>query len=68
MNINIDKIRKTESSPKIIRNFINNDKINDLLSLYEKLPLTVHNKKQNVKKKDGFQVLIKKWKNGIMMN
>ena len=53
MNINIDKIRKTESSPKIIRNFINNDRINDLLSLYEKLPLTVHNKKQNVKKKKG---------------
>ena len=64
MNINIDKIRKTESSPKIIRNFINNDKINDLLSLYEKLPLTVHNKKQNVKKKrwiSGFNEKMEEW-------
>ena len=64
MNINIDKIRKTEGSPKIIRNFISNDKINDLLSLYEKLPLTVHNKKQNVKKKrwiSGFNKEMEKW-------
>ncbi len=64
MNINIDKIRETESSPKIIRNFVNKDKIDDLLNLYETLPLTVHNKKQNVKKKrwiSGFNKKMEDW-------
>ena len=47
----VKAIKETESSPKIIKDFIEPDKINDLKNLYEKLPLTVHNKKQNVKKK-----------------
>ena len=50
-NLKIDAIKQTESPPKIIKNFIEPNKINDLQRLYEDLPLTVHNKKQNVKKK-----------------
>ena len=50
-NIKIDTIKKTEAPPKIIKNFIEANKIKELQNLYESLPLTVHNKKQNVKKK-----------------
>ena len=53
-NLKIDAIKQTESPPKIIKNFIEPNKINDLQRLYEDLPLTVHNKKKNVKKKRWF--------------
>ena len=52
-NLKIDTIKKTETPPKIVKNFIEVDRIKELLSLYNSLPLTVHNKKQNVKKKMG---------------
>ena len=60
----VKAIKETESSPKIIEDFIELDKINDLKNLYEKLPLTVHNKKQNVKKKrwiSGFSKDLESW-------
>ena len=50
-NIKIDTIQKTEAPPKIIKNFIEIEKIEELQNLYNDLPLTIHNKKQNVKKK-----------------
>ena len=64
LNTNIDKIKENESSPQILKNFIEPDKIKDLLNLYQKLPLTVHNKKQNVKKKrwiSGFGEDLENW-------
>ena len=51
MHKNIDKIKKLESSPKIIKNLFNQNEIEQFLSLYHELPVTVHNKKQNVIKK-----------------
>ena len=36
---------------KIIKNLYSKNEIRDFLKLYEKLPTTVHNKKQNVIKK-----------------
>ncbi len=51
MHKNIKKIKSLESSPKIIKNLFNNNEIERFLRLYEKLPTTVHNKKQNVVKK-----------------
>lgn len=63
-NTNINLIKKNESSPKIIKKFIDERKINELTKLYEELPLTVHNKKQNVKKKrwiGGFNENLEKW-------
>ncbi len=51
MHKNIDKIKKLESPPKIIKNLFNNDNIEKFFSLYKNLPTTVHNKKQNVIKK-----------------
>ena len=51
MHSKIEEIKKNESSPKIIKNLFSKEEINKFLDLYEKLPITVHNKKQNVIKK-----------------
>ena len=55
MNSNIDDIKKLESAPKIIKNIFNKDEINSFLELYRNLPITKHNKKQNVIKKRWLQ-------------
>jgi len=46
----IDEIKKLEGPPKIVRLFSDKN-IKDLLDLYNSLPITTHNKKQNVIKK-----------------
>ena len=51
MHKNLNKIKKLESSPQIIKNIFSKDEIEKFLNLYQKLPTTVHNKKQNVIKK-----------------
>ena len=55
MREDIDKIKKTESNPKVIKNLYNKEEIEDFLKLYNELPTTVHNKKQNVTKKRWLQ-------------
>ena len=50
-----EKIKRSESPPKIIKNLYSKNEIRDFLKLYEKLPTTVHNKKQNVIKKRWLQ-------------
>ena len=55
MHKEIEKIKKLESPPKIIKNLFNDNEIIKFLDLYKKLPLTVHNKKQNVIKKRGLK-------------
>ena len=55
MDRKIEKIKKSESPPKIIKNLYNSDEINEFLELYKRLPTTVHNKKQNVIKKRWLQ-------------
>ena len=51
MHKEIDKIKELEGPPKIIKNLFSKNEINKFLDLYELLPITVHNKKQNVIKK-----------------
>lgn len=51
----IDEIKKTESPPKILQNIFSKNEIKEFLKLYENLPITVHNKKQNVIKKRWLQ-------------
>ena len=51
MHKKIDEIKKDESKPKILKNVFNKDEINKFINLYNELPITVHNKKQNVIKK-----------------
>ena len=55
MGRNIDEIKKTESPPKIMKNIFSIEEIKEFLELYKKLPITVHNKKQNVIKKRWLQ-------------
>ena len=57
MHIKLDKIKKLESKPKILKNFINKNEIDKFLKLYEELPIAVNNIKQKVVKKrwtDGY--------------
>ena len=51
MHKNIDEIKKLEGSPKIVKNLFSFNEIEKFLKLYQELPITVHNKKQNVIKK-----------------
>ena len=51
----IQKIKETETAPKIIKNLFDIKEIKRFLKLYEMLPVTVHNKKQNVVKKRWLQ-------------
>ena len=51
---NIDEIKKFESLPKIIKLF-SDQEIKNISELYNSLPVTVHNKKQNIIKKRWLQ-------------
>ncbi len=51
MHDKINEIKKNESPPRVLKNLFSKDEINKFLKLYEQLPTTVHNKKQNVIKK-----------------
>ena len=51
MHKNIDKIKKLESPPQVIKNLFDKNEIEKFFNLYNELPTTVHNKKQNVIKK-----------------
>lgn len=51
MHKNLENIKNFESSPKVIKNFISPDEINQFLKLYNELPTTVNNLKQKVVKK-----------------
>ena len=51
MHKNIDKIKNLEGSPKIIKKLFSKKEIDQFFKLYQELPTTVHNKKQNVIKK-----------------
>ena len=55
MREKIEEIKKTESPPQIIRNLYSKEEIQDFLKLYKDLPVTTHNKKQNVVKKRWLQ-------------
>ena len=51
----IKKIETYESPPKVIKNLFDKAEIQSFLNLYEKLPITVFNKNQNVVKKRWLQ-------------
>ncbi len=51
MHKQIEKIKLNEGKPVVIKNIFNKQEIEKFLKLYEELPITVHNKKQNVIKK-----------------
>ena len=51
MHKEIEKIKRSEGKPKVLKNIFNNQEISKFIKLYEELPITVHNKKQNVIKR-----------------
>ena len=63
MHKNIDKIKKLEGSPQIIKNLFTKSEIEKFMDLYLNLPTTVHNKKQNVIKKRWLQNFNKELEN-----
>ena len=60
MHKKIEEIKKFESPPKVIKNLYSKEEIEEFLKLYNDLPTTVHNKKQNVIKKRWLQGFNKK--------
>ena len=55
MNSKVEQIKKSESPPKIIKNLYSKKEVDEFLALYKALPVTTHNKKQNVIKKRWLQ-------------
>ena len=53
MHKKINQIKKNESPPKVAKKLLAKKKLTKFLKLYNELPTTVHNKKQNVKKNVG---------------
>ena len=51
MHKQIKKIKQNEGKPKVLKNIFSNEEIRKFTDLYNRLPITVHNKKQNVIKK-----------------
>ena len=51
MHVQIEKIKSNEGNPKVLRKIFNNQEVEKFMKLYSELPITVHNKKQNVIKK-----------------
>jgi len=51
MRKQLEEIKKNEGKPKVLKNIFNRKEIEQFLKLYQELPVTVHNKKQNVIKK-----------------
>tara|TARA_B100002052_G_C15731407_1_gene528823 strand:- start:185 stop:892 length:708 start_codon:yes stop_codon:yes gene_type:complete len=51
MHLQIEKIKSNEGNPKVLRKIFNNQEVEKFMKLYSELPITVHNKKQNVIKK-----------------
>ncbi len=59
MHKNLDAIKNSESSPKVIKNLFSENEIKRLLDLYNSLPVEINNKRQNIIKKkwaDKFEV------------
>lgn len=47
----IEKIKKFESKPFVVSNFLNKDEIKSFLNLYEELPIEINNERQKIIKK-----------------
>ena len=51
MHKELEQIKKNESKPRVIKKIFDQTEIDKFKKLYDELPITVHNKKQNVIKK-----------------
>ena len=51
MHKNIKKIKKNESKPFVVKNFLNSEEIKNFLKLYSELPVEINNERQKIIKK-----------------
>ena len=51
MHKNISKIKRNESKPKVVENFLDAEEIIKFQELYKSLPIEINNKRQNIIKK-----------------
>ena len=51
MHKQLEKIKEFQGKPRVIKNIFNKEEIEKFINLYNELPTTIHNKKQNVIKK-----------------
>tara|TARA_X000001036_G_C20596166_1_gene772968 strand:- start:73 stop:780 length:708 start_codon:yes stop_codon:yes gene_type:complete len=51
MHKQLEKIKEFQGKPKVIKNIFSKEEIERFINLYNELPTTIHNKKQNVIKK-----------------
>ncbi len=64
----IENIKKFESKPFIVSNFLNEDEIKLFKKLYDELPIEIDNKRQKIVKKNGQMILIKNYKKNMLRN
>ena len=58
----LEKIKKLETKPHVIKNFLNDEEVKLFKKLYEELPIEINNKRQKIVKKNGQLSLIKSFK------
>ena len=54
----INRIKSLESAPKIV-NIFSTSELEKIKDLYENLPERTYNKKQNIRKKFGYKIMIR---------
>ena len=64
----IEKIKKNESGPFVIENFINTNEIKLFQELYRDLPLEINNTRQKIIKKSGLKIFTLNYKKFILIN
>ena len=47
----LEKIKKLETKPRVIKNFLNDEEVKLFKKLYEELPIEINNKRQKIVKK-----------------
>ena len=47
----LEKIKKLETKPRVIKNFLNDGEVKLFKKLYEELPIEINNKRQRIVKK-----------------
>ena len=65
MHKNINKIKINEGSPRIIENFLDANEIKKFQDLYNRLPIEINNKRQNILKKKMARELLPRTEKSI---
>ena len=47
----LEKIKKLETKPRVVKNFLNDEEVKLFKKLYKELPIEINNKRQRIVKK-----------------